>query len=61
MASLLFIFSPFIICLTANSTIFPLFVLGISGTFMTIAGTCFGEQLFLILDLIKFILLSSRT
>ena len=49
------IFSPFIICFTANSTIFPLFVLGISGTLIIIAGTCLGEQFFLILDLINLI------
>ena len=48
--SLLFIFSPFITCLTANSTIFPLLVLGISGTLIIIDGTCLGEQFFLILD-----------
>ena len=54
-ASLLLIFSPWITFLTASSTILPLFVLGISGTFIIIAGTCFGEQFFLILDLINFI------
>ena len=55
MASLLLIFSPLTTCLTANSTILPLLVLGISGTLMIIEGTCFGEQFFLILDLIDLI------
>ena len=55
MASLLLIFSPLTTCLTAISTIFPLLVLGISGTLMIIEGTCFGEQFFLILDLIDLI------
>ena len=55
MASLLLIFSPLTTCLTANSTIFPLLVLGISGTLIIIEGTCFGEQFFLILDLIDLI------
>ena len=56
-ASLLLIVSPCIIFLTASSTILPLFVLGISGTFIIIDGTCFGEQFLRILDLIAFILL----
>ena len=54
-ASLLLIVSPWITFLTANSTILPLFVLGISGTLIIIEGTCFGEQFFLILNLIDFI------
>ena len=58
-ASLLLISSPFIIFLTASSTILPLFVLGISGTFIIIAGTCFGEQFSLILDRINLIFSSS--
>mgnify|MGYP005742008357 CR=1 FL=1 len=44
-ASLLSIISPLITCRTANSTIFPLLVLGISGTLITIEGTFFGEQI----------------
>ena len=60
-ASLLLIFSPLITFLTASSTILPLFVLGISGTFIIIEGTCFGEQFFLILDLINFIFSSSNS
>jgi hypothetical protein len=53
MASLLFSSSPLITFLTASSTIFPLLVLGISGTFMIIEGTCLGEQFFLIRVLIN--------
>ena len=53
-ASLLFIGSPWIIFLTASSTILPLLVLGIAGTFIISEGTCFGEQFILILDLIDF-------
>jgi hypothetical protein len=51
----LLIISPWIIFLTASSTILPLFVLGISGTLIIIEGTCFGEQFFRILVLIDFI------
>ena len=54
-ASLLFMVSPLIMFLTVSSTILPLFVLGISGTLMIIAGTCLGEQFFLILDFINLI------
>jgi len=60
-ASLLFSFSPFITFLTANSTILPLLVLGISGTFKIIDGTCLGEQFFLIRDLINLIFSPSNS
>ena len=43
-ASLLFIDSPWIIFLTASSTIFPLLVLGIAGTFIISEGLVVGQD-----------------
>ena len=46
------IFSPLIIFLTSSSTIFPLFVLGISKTEKIFFGICFGDNNSLIFDII---------
>ena len=54
------ILTPFIKFLIDNSTIFPLFVLGISETAKILLGTCFGERLFLISNFIFFINSSSN-
>ena len=56
-ASIFFILFPSIIFLTANSTILPFFVLGISLTSMIFAGTCLGDAS----NLIVFLSFSMKT
>ena len=51
-ASMFLISLPSIIFLTASSTIFPFFVLGISLTTIILLGTCLGDAFFLICNFI---------
>ena len=60
-ASIFLILFPSIVFLTANSTIFPFFVLGISETFIIFDGICLGEAFILILFFILSIKFSSSS